>query len=150
MARTAHSAIAARWRGGRISMEPAGRDRRVRSRISKRRTPGARAEDSDDAQEVEEVHASEDETAPVEEAGEPASGSAGPSRRFDLPAPAYTHSRQRSPGRKRGRLPVPGRTTLKSRTSLADILSMTPVQVGELLVQTGYCENAKQFFSLHA
>ena len=29
---------------------------------SKRRTPGARAEDSDDAQ-VEEVHASEDETA---------------------------------------------------------------------------------------
>ena len=42
-------------------MGPAGRDRRVRSRIGKRRTPGQRAEDSDS-----------------EQPGEPASGSAGP------------------------------------------------------------------------
>ena len=40
MARTAHSAMASRWSGGRVSMGTSGHDRRVRSRIGKWRTPG--------------------------------------------------------------------------------------------------------------
>ena len=64
-------------------MGTAGRDRRVRSRIGKRRTPGQRAEDSDEDQRGAPASSS---AAPVvvedvdeEPQGEPASGSAGPS-----------------------------------------------------------------------
>ena len=39
-----NSAIAARWSGGRVTMGPAGRDRRVRGFPSKKRQPGRRSE----------------------------------------------------------------------------------------------------------
>ena len=51
---------------------------------------------------------------------------------------SYTRREQTSPGRKRGRLPVPGCTKLKNRTSLADILNGTPLQVAQYLADTGY------------
>ena len=44
MVRTA--ALTARWQGCTITMGPLGRDRRVRARTSKRRTPGQRDEES--------------------------------------------------------------------------------------------------------
>ena len=83
----ANSAMAARWSGGSITMGPAGRDRRVRARTGKRRTPGQRAEDSN----KEGVELDLQDLEP-----EPASGSQQPAR------PLYTRKEQRSPDRKRG------------------------------------------------
>ncbi|CAE7744787.1 unnamed protein product [Symbiodinium sp. CCMP2592] len=44
--------------------------------------------------------------------------------------------------RKRGRLPVPGRTKLKGRTSLAEILEASPVEIAKVLFQKGFCSEA--------
>ena len=51
----------------------------------------------------------------------------------------YTGRQQVSPTRKRGRLPVPGRTKLKGRTSLAEILAASPVDIAQILIQKGFC-----------
>ena len=97
MARTAHSAMASRWSGGRVSMGTSGRDRRVRSRIGKRRTPGQRAEDSDEEQHGGPVVV-EDTDDNLQ--GEPASGSAGPAGEVDANGGEeveYTRRQQVSP-----------------------------------------------------
>ena len=94
-----------------------------RSRIGKRRTPGQRAEDSDEEQHGGPVVV-EDTDDNLQR--EPASGSAGPAGEVDANGGEeveYTRRQQVSPTRKRGRLPVPGRTKLKGRTSLAEILA---------------------------
>ena len=101
--RASHSALAARWPGGRVTMGPHGRDRRVRARTGKRRTPGAPAEDSGDER-PEPSSSARGDVVLVEES--PAPEPSGPA----VPA-EYTRQRQTSPGRKRGRLPVPGRNS---------------------------------------
>ena len=110
-------------------MGTSGRDRRVRSPIGKRRTPGQRAEDSDEEQHGGPVVV-EDTDDNLQR--EPASGSAGPAGEVDANGGEeveYTRRQQVSPTRKRGRLPVPGRTKLKGRTSLAEILAASPVKL---------------------
>ena len=135
MARTAHSAMASRWSGGRVSMGTSGRDRRVRSLIGKR---GQRVEDSDEEQHGRPVVV-EDTDDNLQ--GEPASGSAGPAGEVDANGEEveYTRRQQVSPTRKRGRLPVPGRTKLKGRTSLAEILAASPVKIAQILIKNGFC-----------
>ena len=118
-------------------MGTSGRDRRVRSRIGKRRTPGQRAEDSDEEQHGGPVVV-EDTDDNLQ--GEPASGSAGPAGEVDANGGEeveYTRRQQVSPTRKRGRLPVPGRTKLKGRTSLAEILAASPVEIAQILALLG-------------
>ena len=51
----------------------------------------------------------------------------------------YTRRQQVSPTRKRGRLPVPGRTKLKGRTSLAEILAASRVEIAQILIKNGFC-----------
>ena len=119
MARTAHSR-----HGQSVVWWASVHDRRVRSRIVKRRTPGQRAEDSDEEQHTAVPVVVEDTDDNLQ--GEPASGSAGPAGEVDANGGEeveYTRRQQVSPTRKRGRLPVPGRTKLKGRTSLAEISS---------------------------
>ena len=100
--------------GGRITMGPAGRDRRMRAG-AKSRQPGASAESSNEHEVVDD-----------ERGREPSS--AGP----------YTRSRQISPTRKRGRVPTTGRTPLKSRTSLLELVTKPVVQLVQLLI-TDFC-----------
>ena len=50
----------------------------------------------------------------------------------------YTRETQRSPERKRGRASVFGRTALKNRFSLTDILTASPCKVAQLLMDAGY------------
>ena len=81
-------------------MGPAGRDRRMRAgqallRRTKRRTPGARAEESGSEIEAPEMEVVDVAESPALE--EPSSSS----RR---PVAPYTNPRQTSPGRKRGRV----------------------------------------------
>ena len=47
----------------------------------------------------------------------------------------YTREAQRSPERKRGRAPVLGRTALKSRFSLAELLTASPCKVARVLME---------------
>ena len=115
--------MAARWQGGRITMGPAGRDRRVRARISKRRTPGQRNERfEDDAESNEEIQESSlPDVRPVE---------------------PYTSQRQVSPERKkRGRVRAAGRTRLDSRLSLAKILTMSLCALANLLISLGFLQD---------
>ena len=90
-----------------------------------------------------------------EQPGEPASGSAGPVVVVDEEVEEYQDEQQWStptrtgPTRKRGRLPVPGRTKLKARSSLADILSASPVEIAELLIKTPFESHGRGFVALH-
>ena len=124
-------------------MGTSGRDRRFRSRIGKRRTPGQRAEDSDEEQHGSPVVV-EDTDDNLQ--GEPACGSAGPAGEVDANGGEeveYTRRQQVSPTRKRGRLPVPGRTKLKGRTSLAEILAASPVEIAQILIKNGFCTSTR-------
>ena len=102
MARTAakHSAIAARWSGGRVSMGSAGRDRRMRAaqnpRLLKRRTPGKRREESSDHESVVQISDAEQLAIDPDSVPEPALSS--------RPSAPYTNPCQTSPNRKRGRV----------------------------------------------
>ena len=111
-------------------MGPAGRDRRMRAgqellRRSKRRTPGARAEDSGSEVEPAEV------VEVLESPAEPASSS----RRPTVP---YTDPRQTTPGRKQGRVRTSGRTQLGSRLSLAELYTASLSQLVWFLVNFGF------------
>ena len=94
--------------GGSVSVGQAGRDRRVRAR------PGS--------QELDEV---EGESELEEDKAQEALG-------------PYTHPRQVSPDRKRGRVPTLGRTRLDSRLSLDAVLSSEPKKILQLCVDAGF------------
>ena len=69
-------------------------------------------------------------------AAEPSFSSVPPARERE--PVEYIRKEQRSPNRKRGRAPVLGRTSLKTRTSLDDILSSSPVEAAKLLMDAGF------------
>eukprot|EP00439_Symbiodinium_sp_Y106_P055504 s1434_g7.t1 len=99
MARTATTAMAARWdAGGQITMGAAGRDRRVRAepkiRTKKSRQPGAREEESHDEKEVVKKRPASALQEHFENRALVSSSS--------VPARPYTDPRQESPDRKRG------------------------------------------------
>ena len=97
--------------GGSVSVGQAGRDRRVRAR------PGS--------QELDEV---EGESELEEDKAQEALG-------------PYTHPRQVSPDRKRGRVPTLGRTRLDSRLSLDAVLSSEPKKILQLCVDAGFLQS---------
>ena len=120
-----------------------GRDRRVgdfpqpksKSRLLKRRLPGARAED------VEAV-------APLVEARSGAGSSTDPvlpvqkqhlkskQRKDKVP-----YTRNPSPNQKRGRQATLSRSSLKERFSLDGILTSTPIEITEIAIDVGILKN---------
>ena len=96
MARTATTAMAARWNaGGQVTMGAAGRDRRVRAepriRTKKSRQPGAREEESHDEKEVVKKRPASALQEHFENRALVSSSS--------MPARPYTDPRQESPDR---------------------------------------------------
>ena len=138
------SALAARWEvGGKVTIGPLGRDRRVRRTVEKpsrserkRRQPGARAESSE-AEESDEVLFGAGEPgepgAAVEVCEEGEEEQAAAARRIP-----YTNLAQEDPGRKRGRRKLLRRTLLSSRVSLDTLISAEPKNLAEQLMTSGY------------
>ena len=119
-----NSAIASRWSGGRVTMGPAGRDRRVRGFPSKKRQPGRRSESP--------------ELDFLDEALLPAASSMAESKdKVPLLVRDYTEPSQRPQGQKRGRNATLSRTSLKSRFSLDGLLTSSPKELAEILIDLG-------------
>ena len=110
-------------------MGPAGRDKRVRARVSKRRTTGQRNESSGEVSGV-----SEQETQNFE----PASSSRGPD------VEPCTRPQQTAPPRKRGRTQTCRRTHLDSRYSLLELVTVPLATLVFYLVNLGFLASAPE------
>ena len=140
MARTATTAMAARWdAGGQITMGAAGRDRRVRAepkiRTKKSRQPGAREEESHDEKEVVKKRPASALQEHFENRALVSSSS--------VPARPYTDPRQESPDRKRGRQATLSRSSLWTRFSLDGILASNPAEIVEICLEVGILKDGR-------